>query len=221
MSWEALAPLPPAKDKVVVSAQVMKPATAPVRIHMFFAPWLIDEMGGGEKVDVLAGTGEHAGLVRLVFGSGPFSIKAHNGYRRFSIPAAPGAPDRSTISAPCEIISKDGKGRELIVALPLEQWKTPTAAEKAGRPPAKSARPTPSPKPAPKTAATPQAAPAPKPGALSAPDYLTRKGHDVEPLAGGRMLIDGDTYTATEVLALVNNHRSEAGLAPLTAQQIG
>lgn len=199
MSWETLTPLSAPRAAPMLSAQVRVLKNGQTKVNMFLSTFLVDEMGGGAAVTVQAGTDADAGKLRLVFGEGPFSVKDVMRFARLSIPVPAGVEARDTPTAPCRIIAKDVKARELVIELPLEAWRPPVPVQRPAAPAAGSNGSGP-PSPA-------------RP--LDPVDYLRTKGHKVEPLAAGRLQVDGTVMTRGQVLSLINSHRAKADLDPL------
>jgi hypothetical protein len=126
------------------------------------------------------------------------------GSKRITVPIFDGCPDNSAEGARCEIVTEAAE--ELIVRLPLAQWRAEIEARTK--------------RPAPVNLSSAQPKPAPKDMRLDLVDYLTSKGAKLSRLAGGRFMLAGDQVMLADVLELANSHRKRADLPPLTEAQV-
>lgn len=197
MPWTPLAPLPKG-GKAMCSATITQ-NKAGLKLVLFLADTLAEQLGDPDCAAVEAGDGEHAGMLRLTFPTnGPFGVKGFlRGGLRISLPVFEALPQRPRTNAPCSVISSSKD--EIVLGLPLETWQV----EPDGL------RPSPAPP------ASPAAHKPPGGTKLDVVEYLKSKGEKVERLAGGRFQRDGEVVGLSALLLVVNSYRRRADLDPL------
>lgn len=206
MSWTPLAPVAAIRGTPLASALVRVLRDGVPRINLHLSGTLMDEFGAPASADVLAGSGENAGQLRIEFkAKGAFGVgKFLKGGGRIVMPSIEGVPERPCETDACRIVESDPKAKVLILALPLQTWSRVPA------PPPKAA-----PQPIP-----PRPVQEPATGLFDAVEYLSRKGHKCSRLAAGRYGLDGDTVLKPAILDVVNASRKRVGLAALSLAEI-
>lgn len=206
MAWTKIEPYETKKDaKTGVSASVLAPKRSggPPVLRISLAAAQMSKIGKGASCVVEA----DGDLVRLSWRDGDHRVVGGpGGAGRIDMPRFDPVPREPAASFPCPIVEQTTA--HLVVQLPVAAW----AAPRVVRPAKARASAPPSPP-----------APAQPPGAGDKIDpvaYLTKKGHRVEPLAGGRFQVDGDPYTAAAVVAKINVYRCREGLPSINSDRI-
>ena len=211
MSWTALSPTNKVTGRAMVTAYIRQWKRGNLSLILSLSQFVFDDLGAPERVSVDVGSDENAGKLKIIpDAEGPFKFSnALGGGKRLTLPVVPDAPQRPVGSAACKMtpqIDNDGRVEFIIIDLPIDQWRKPAATAPV---------PAPAPPVADKVAAAPASAVLAD-GKIDVIAYLTKKGHKVVRLAQGNFSVDGETWRPPEILALINGHRKQNALKPVT-----
>lgn len=229
MSWTELNPIakitPRAKAYISVTREGVK-------LHVSFSETLMKELNSPTSAHIDMGSDETFGQIRFRFADeGKFKLSLpEKGGARVMMPAGDGLPQNDTDSFPCEVMFK--ASGQLILRLPITEWRTPAAKTAAKVTEAHVQTPPPVRKDevviGPKVSGVLESLPKHRPMAasnrnsdkLDPIDYLTKKGHRVSRASNGSFLIDGSMSPLLDVLRLVNQHRKESSLPPIVVTDL-
>lgn len=228
MSWTVLEPVSVPLRRAEVSLSVQPRKYGGAVLHINIRKPLHEALGRPERVRVLAGDGDHSGLLRLEFSAdGPFRVVrgTGGGGGRVCIPRLKDMPDEMRPGAECVLVERDLGGGAVVLRVPAELLGPRASASSSVAAPAPVPRPAP---PAPaarlEVPVEPKLAPAPTSRTdddrIDAVAYLKGKGHDCHRLADGRFTLKGEPATINKLLMVINAHRKHADLPPLPLNAI-
>lgn len=204
MSWTELQPIVRTAPRVKAWIRI---TSAGAQLGITLSDSFHKELGKPKVCDVSAGSGENAGMLRVVFGkTGRFQVVEMKHMARITLPPFEGLPDGARESEACAIQNTaSAQGSALIVSLPLDAWAKQVAKPAAAEPPKQPA----------------QAAKVNGNGSrrLDMADYLSRKGLRTTRTGTG-WVVDGEKHTFAQVLALVNSKRRIESLPALNGEQV-
>ena len=188
----------------MISVSVRQDKHGVISARISIADTFLTDITTLENCDVMFGSEEYEGQVRFAFHKdGAFSIKnGPGGGRMVTLPNFEGLPKKPWANLPCKLVSH-GKG-EFVFKLPIEEWtraSTPLL-------------------PAPTVASVVKAPVRTEAQNIDAVEYLTKKGHKIHKMAGGRWQLDGDTVTTAVIVEIINEKRVRQQLPKITERDL-
>lgn len=219
MGWETYTPpvaVRKTTGKPMVSVATKKRKDESVTATFVLAETFLPKFGANidKQLSIDIGTEEDAGKMRFRFveqGTVKAFGKIARGGVRLTIIAPPGFPRTDTPMYGCSTLNQEEDS--FTIKLPVTEWAAfGLALAKAKAPAPSSAAPKNT--TAPKTSDAPITAFAPK---LDPVAYLTKKGHRLARLAGGRWQLDEELVFTDAIVAKVNSYRTRESLKPISA----